>query len=167
MEVSSRKMGATPILGDGTQQKKTRKKKTSVFAVSPRSESSAISDRTSDSQNPRQKAKSKRRRSESFSISQKRDHTHSELKVTPYLEIQSIEIPERVDPERDSYILVIQPVGVRAAGGQYTADEAHEIARAMQGWDWRPDWDGDPKCLPRLEALLDRICKKSARGGEA
>ncbi len=102
----------------------------------------------------------KKVRSELFSISES----------TPYLQIQSVPISQRVDPERNSYILVIQPVGVRAAGGQYTADEAHEIADATHGWDWRLDENRRPKCFPRLEALLNVICKRSAKadeGGEA
>lgn len=81
----------------------------------------------------------------------------------PYLQIVSVPIDQRVDPERNSYILLIQPVGIRAAGGQWSAEEAHEIARVTRGWDFSPGEDGDPQCLGKLEALLDRICKK---GGE-
>jgi hypothetical protein len=86
---------------------------------------------------------------------------------TLYLQIQSVQIPERVDPERNSYVLVVQPVGVRACGGQFTADEAYEIARLTKGWDWRLDPDDKPRCLGRLEALLERICKRSSLGNEA
>lgn len=150
MSKRTQKMGATPILGDGTHP---RKKKTSVFAVNARSESSAISDGTSDRQNPCQKEKSKGRRSELFSIND----------TPPRLEIQSVPIAERVDPKRNSYILVIQPVGVRAAGGQYTADEANEIAGRTKGWDFSLDKDGRPRCLPRLVALLEQICERSAK----
>lgn len=114
-----------------------------------------------------------------------RDHTESDLakkrksnrhrdrsglfpisESAPYLQIQSVPVSQRIDPEQNSYILVIQPAGVRAAGGQYTADEAHEIAKATRGWDWSLDKNDRPKCLPALERLLDQICKRSAKGGE-
>lgn len=85
----------------------------------------------------------------------------------PYLQIQSVPLTERVDPTRHSYVLVVQPVGVRACGGQYSASEAHEIAKLTKGWDWTLDPDDKPRCLPRLEALLDRICKRSSLGNEA
>lgn len=151
MSKRTQKMGATPILGDGTYP---RKKKTPICTISRRSESFAICDRTSDRQNPRQKEKSKRRRSELFSISE----------GTPYLQIVSVPIEQRVHPKRNSYILVVQPFGVRAAAGQYSAEEASEIARVTKGWDFSLDEDGKPKCLPRLVALLERICNK---GGAA
>lgn len=86
---------------------------------------------------------------------------------TPYLQIQGVPITQRVDPERISYVLVVQPVGVRACGGQFTADEAYEIAKLTKGWDWRLDPDDKPRCLGRLEALLERICKRSSLGNEA
>lgn len=86
---------------------------------------------------------------------------------TPFLQIQSVPITQRVDPERHSYVLVVQPIGVRACGGQYSASEAHEIAKLTKGWDWTLDPDDKPRCLPRLEALLDRICKRSSLGNEA
>jgi hypothetical protein len=167
----------------------SKNKKTYVFEHLHQSESFAICAHTSDRQNHCQKEKSRRRRSESFSISQKRDHTQSELDISrpysvrvssdrkkqkffifehpPYLQIQGVPIPERVDPARLSYILVIQPIGVRACGGQYSAEEAHEIARLTKSWDWRPDSDGRPRCLGRLEVLLDGICKRSGLGNEA
>jgi hypothetical protein len=75
-----------------------------------------------------------------------------------------VPIPERVDPERDSYILLILPVGIRTAGGQYSADEAHEIAKTTRGWDWRLDENQRPRCLPRLEALLTAL-QESSTGG--
>jgi len=110
------------------------------------------------------------------------DHSHSDLgksdrkgdrsllfSITdppPYLQIQSVPISKRVDPERNSYVLVIQPADVPAAGGQYSAEEVHEIAKATRGWDWSLDEDRRPKCLGRLIALLDSICKRSALAKE-
>jgi hypothetical protein len=87
--------------------------------------------------------------------------------AAPYLQIQSVPVGERVDPRQPTYKLVILPYSTRAAGGQFTADEAHEIAKATKEWDWRLDGDQRPKCQPRLEALLDSIIKRSAeQGGE-
>ncbi|HEY9615102.1 hypothetical protein [Allocoleopsis sp.] len=81
----------------------------------------------------------------------------------PYLQIQSVPIDQRVDPERNSYILLIQPIGIRAAAGQYSTAETDEVTQATRGWDWRLDENQRPKCLGRLVELLERICKKSAK----
>lgn len=87
--------------------------------------------------------------------------------TAPYLQIQSVPVAERLNPRKNTYVLVILPHGIRAAAGQYTAEEAHAIANAVKGWDWTLDPDGRPYCLARLEALLDSICKRSAlKGGE-
>lgn len=108
----------------------------------------------------------KRRSALTRSQSERREKNFKE-ESTSYLQIQSVPITQRVDPERNSYVLVVQPVGVRACGGQYSADEAHKIAKATCGWDWTLDSDGRPRCLPRLEVLLDRICKRVVlNGGE-
>lgn len=106
---------------------------------------------------PSRKSDRKRERLKSLSISD----------PPPYLQIQSVPVAERVDPERNSYILVLQPVGIRAAAGQYAPAEADEIARATRGWDWSLDENQRPVSLPALERLLDGICKRSAKGGEA
>jgi hypothetical protein len=74
---------------------------------------------------------------------------------------------KRINPKEDRYILLILPAGIRACGGQFTAEEAHQIAKATKGWDWRLDERDRPRCLRRLEQLLDQVCKKSAvKGGE-
>jgi hypothetical protein len=90
--------------------------------------------------------------------------------ASPFLQITSVPLVERVVATGHRYQLLIQPHGVRACGGQFTAEEAHQIALATRGWDWRLDEHSRPKCLGRLEQLLDRICKKSAaitiKGGE-
>jgi hypothetical protein len=87
--------------------------------------------------------------------------------VSPYLQIASAPLAERINPKENRYILLILPANVRATAGQYTSNEAFEIARLTKGWDWRLDERDRPKCLPRLEQLLDQICKKStAKGGE-
>lgn len=88
--------------------------------------------------------------------------------TTPYLQIASIPVDERVNPFEHRYCLVILPYGVRACGGQFTADEAHQIAQAMKQWDWSLDEAGRLRCLPALEGLVDSICKRSSqKGGEA
>lgn len=62
---------------------------------------------------------------------------------------------------------MILPHGIRAAGGQYRAEEAHAIANAVKGWDWSLDENQRPFCLPALEALLDSISKQSPlKGGD-
>jgi len=81
------------------------------------------------------------------------------------LQITSIPIAERTDPKQNRYILVIQPQGVRAAAGQYTAAEAFEIARLTKKWDWTLDANNRPQCLLALEALLTSIVKRSDEGG--
>jgi hypothetical protein len=92
---------------------------------------------------------------------------HLPHKTTPYLQITSVPISERIIPSENRYILLIQPHGVRATGGQFKADEAYEIAKATRGWDWSLDRNGRPRCLSRLEELLDRICKDAFKEGEA
>jgi hypothetical protein len=87
--------------------------------------------------------------------------------ASPFLQISSVPLRERIVLTEHRYQLMIQPLGIRATSGQYTADEAYEIAKATKGWDWELDEHNRPRCLPRLEQLLDRICKKSAvKGGE-
>lgn len=110
--------------------------------------------RASDHEKPYQQKRRKKPRSESLSISDS----------PPYLQIVSVPIDQRVDPERNSYILVIQPVDVRAAGGQWSAEEAYQILKVTRRWDFSLDEDGKPKCLEEFEALLDSICNK---GGAA
>jgi hypothetical protein len=87
---------------------------------------------------------------------------------SPYLQIASVPIAERIDPKQNRYVLLILPQRVRAAGAQLTADEAHEVALTTKGWDWSLDKNGRLRCLARLEALLDSICQRSFKeGGEA
>lgn len=103
-----------------------------------------------------------------FPLTNKRQKSHQ----SPYLQIASVPIDERIDPKEVRYILIVLPHGIRACGGQFTGDEAYEIARLVKGWDWTLDPNGRPYCLGQLEALLDRICKRSSArlervGGEA
>lgn len=86
----------------------------------------------------------------------------SRVEASPYLQIQSIPITERINPREPRYILVILPQRVRAFGGQFIVEEAHAIAKATRHWDWSLDENKRPRCLPALEALLDNICKRSA-----
>jgi hypothetical protein len=86
--------------------------------------------------------------------------------ASPYLQIKSVPVDERVDPKEIRYALGIYPHAVRACGGQFTGDEAHQIAKATKGWDWQLDENNHPYCLSQLEALLDSIIKRSA-GGKA
>ena len=86
--------------------------------------------------------------------------------TAPYLQIESTPLKERIDPSRHTYILIILPQGVRAAGGEYSAEEAYEIAQATKGWDWSLNSEGRPVCLGRLEALLDNIIRRLAKQGE-
>lgn len=81
------------------------------------------------------------------------------------LQIVLVPVAERVDPKQSRYALVILPQNVRAAAGQYTAAEAHEIARLTRGWDWSLDANNQPQCLPALEALLNTIVKRSTSQG--
>jgi|GEM_PF-3387667 hypothetical protein len=81
-----------------------------------------------------------------------------------YLQIKSVPVSERIDPKEIRYELRIYPDAVRACGGQYSADEAHKICQAVKGWHWGLDENNRPYCLPRLEALIDNIIKRSARG---
>lgn len=86
--------------------------------------------------------------------------------VSPYLQIKSVPVEERVNPKEIRYALWIYPHAVRACGGQFTGDEAHQIAKATKGWDWQLDENNHLYCLSQLEALLDSIIKRSA-GGKA
>lgn len=90
-----------------------------------------------------------------------------EHRATPYLQIASAPLAERVNQEQNRYILLIQPQGIRACGGQYTADEVHAIAKLTKGWDWELDENSRPHCLGRLEALLDAIINRVNRGVDA
>ncbi len=86
----------------------------------------------------------------------------------PRLQIESVPVAERINPHEQRYVLVIAPQDIRACGGQLTAHEAHEVAKATRGWNWELDSNNRPLCLGQLEALLERICQSSARkGGEA
>ncbi len=87
--------------------------------------------------------------------------------ASSYLQIQSVPITERIDPRETRYILVILPQNFRASGGQFTAEEAHEIAKATKGWDWQLDENNRLYCLQRLEALIDSIIKRSSHLGGA
>jgi hypothetical protein len=86
-------------------------------------------------------------------------------KASPYLQIASVRAEERINPKENRYVLMIQPQGVRVCGGQYTADEVYEIARLTKKWDWTLNENNRPHCLPRLEALLDAIIKRSSQQG--
>ena len=84
---------------------------------------------------------------------------------SPYLQIASVPIAERINPKENRYILLILPQRIRATPGQYTGDEAHQIAKATKGWDWSLDKNGRLRCLTRLEAVLDVICQRSFKEG--
>jgi len=88
-------------------------------------------------------------------------------KALTYLQIASVPAEERINPKENRYVLLIQPQGIRACGGQFTADEAHQIAKATKGWDWALDGNNRPYCLPALESLLDSIIERVNQGGEA
>lgn len=83
-----------------------------------------------------------------------------------YLQIAPVPPQERISPQENRYILLIQPQGIRACGGQFTADEAHQIANTTKGWDWGLDRERRPLCQPALERLLDSIIKQSSQGRE-
>lgn len=85
----------------------------------------------------------------------------SHLDPSPYLQIQSVPIAERINPREPHYTLMISPQGVRACAGQFSAQEAHTIAKLTRGWNWVFDENGRLRCLPALEALLDDICNRS------
>jgi hypothetical protein len=88
--------------------------------------------------------------------------------ASPYLQIAAAPIAERINPKENRYVLLIQPLGLRATAGQFSAEEAHQIAKATKGWDWSLDKNGRLRCLTRLEAVLDVICKRSFfEGGDA
>lgn len=89
--------------------------------------------------------------------------------IRPCLQIESVPEGERVDPKQNSYVLVVQPHNIRACGGQYTADEAYQIAKATRNWDFSLDENQRPRCLPQLVRLLDGIIKRThqqGKGGE-
>ncbi|HEY9607654.1 MAG TPA: hypothetical protein V6C85_39075 [Allocoleopsis sp.] len=87
---------------------------------------------------------------------------------SPSIEIASISLEEQIDPSEPRYCLIIQPQGLRACGGQFTAKEVGEIEKAgIKSWDWSLSPAGRPNCLPKLEALLERICDRSEEGGES
>lgn len=92
---------------------------------------------------------------------------NQEHRATPYLQIASAPLAERVNQKENRYILLIQPQGIRACGGQYTADEVYVIAQSTKGWDWSLNENNRPYCLPRLEALLDAIINRVNRGVDA
>jgi len=75
--------------------------------------------------------------------------------ASPYLQIRSVPVDERINPKEIRYALWIYPQGIRACGGQFTAEEAHEISKSTRGWDWS-------KSQASLEQLLDGICKRSS-----
>jgi hypothetical protein len=87
-------------------------------------------------------------------------------KASPYLQIASVRAEERINQRENRYILLIQPQGIRACGGQFTADEAHQITKAIKAWDWTLDGNNRPYCLPALESLLDSITQRSSQGGK-
>jgi len=78
----------------------------------------------------------------------------------PFLQIASVPLQERVNPREHRYCLVIQPLGIRACGGQVTADESYKLAKATKHWDWSLDKNNRPRCLAKLEALIEQICKQ-------
>jgi len=86
--------------------------------------------------------------------------------ASPYLQIKSVPVRERVNPKEIRYTLWIYPHAVRACGGQFTGHEAHQIAKATKGWNWLLDENNRLYCLPQLEALINSIIKRSV-GGEA
>ena len=88
--------------------------------------------------------------------------TQEKKEVKSFLQIISVPVGERLNPKENRYILVIQPHGIRATGGQYTAQEAHQIAKFTKSWDWSLNQTGKPGCLPALEVLLDQLCKSEA-----
>lgn len=89
-----------------------------------------------------------------------------EAEASPYLQIKSVPVEERVNPKEIRYALWIYPHAVRACGGQYSADEVHRICQAVKSWDWELDENNHPYCLPQLEELINSIIKRSV-GGEA
>jgi hypothetical protein len=95
--------------------------------------------------------------------------TQEKKEVKSFLQIASVPVGERLNPKENRYILVVQPHGVRAAAGQYTAEEAYEIARLTKNWDWSLDANNRPEVLSALEILLDQLCRPSSpwKGGKA
>lgn len=96
------------------------------------------------------------------------NHSHPQIDncdASPYLQIKSVSVEERVNPKEICYALWIYPHAVRACGGQYSADEAHKICQAVKGWDWVLDEKNNhPYCLPQLEELINSITKQSVGG---
>jgi len=88
--------------------------------------------------------------------------TQEKKEAKSFLQVTSVPITERLNPKENRFILLIQPQGVRATGGQYTAQEAHQIAKFTKSWDWSLNDTGKPGCLPALEVLLDQLCKSEA-----
>ena len=84
-----------------------------------------------------------------------------------FLQIKSVPVKERVNLKENRYILVIQPIGIRACSGQFTADEVYNLSQAIKGWDWSLDAANRPYCLPELESLIDEICLQSSVDGGA
>ena len=89
----------------------------------------------------------------------------AKLEASPFLQIASVPLRERIVSTEHRYQLLIQPHSIRACGGQFTAEEAHEIAKATKGWDWRLDERDRPNCLPRLEQLLNQILRNQIKAG--
>jgi len=87
------------------------------------------------------------------------------VEASPYLQIQSVPVKERVDPKEIRYELWIYPHAVRACGGQYSADEAHKIYGAVKKWDWKLGENNRLYCLTQLEAVIDSIIKSSSPKG--
>ena len=73
----------------------------------------------------------------------------------PFLQIESVPLQDRVNPKENRYALWIYPQGIRACGGQFTAEEAHEISKSTRGWDCS-------NSQVALERLADGICKRSS-----
>jgi hypothetical protein len=85
----------------------------------------------------------------------------------PTLQIEAVPVKTRVDPKETRYILKIKPIGVRACGGQYNANEIFQIEKATTLWDWTLDAANRLYCLHKLESLVNEICKQSAFDGGA
>ncbi len=88
-------------------------------------------------------------------------------RVSPQLQIASVPLVERINSKENRYILLVQPQGIRACDGQFTADEAYQIAKLTKRWDWSLDGNNRLYCLAALEQLLDSIIKQSSQGSES
>ena len=73
----------------------------------------------------------------------------------PFLQSESVPLQDRVNPKEIRYALWIYPQGIRACGGQFTAEEAHEISKSTRGWDCS-------NSQVALERLATGICKRSS-----